>query len=360
MARALAAFELEAWQRWGLPRARHNIAGSGLPVQPIGTLGLPGDFWEKAWATTPDEHVARLQGALARTYGGRPDEFAVCLGASEADFAAAFTLLGPGERAVVEQPAYFSLLEPARALGAPVTRVAWGAGRGVPTAKAFLPHLDDKTRLVALARPNNPTGARMDDAELIQLAEAAQRVGAHVLVDEVFAEATPAGDVPAARLHPAILSVNSITKCLGFGPLQVGWVQGPADVVARVRAAKWHVRPMMPSLDLALAVHVLEHRSRILVHTRARRARNVEAVRAFTETMGAAWTGPGEGTTVAVRAPQADDAAFARRLLERRGVLVAPGTFVEMPGWLRIGLLCAPEILEAGLAGLANEFADRT
>jgi len=355
VARALAAFDLESWQRWGMPRARHNIAGSGVAVQPLTDLGLEPDFWQRAWATTPDELTAKLQSTLARTFGGKPEEFAVCLGASEADFAVAMALLGPGENAVIEQPAYFALLEPARALGAAVTRVAWGAETGhPPTSQAFIDRLDARTRLVAFARPHNPTGARMPDGELVRLAEAAQRMGAHVLVDEVFADATPAGDVPAARLHPAILSANSITKCLGFGPLQVGWVQGPADVVAQVRAAKWHVRPMMASLDMALAARVLEHRSRILAVVRARRSANVATVHAFVERTGIAWTGAGEGTTVMVKAPAADDRAFAKRLLEREGVLVAPGSTIEMPGWVRVGLLTAPDVLAAGLDGLAR------
>ena len=61
VARPLAAFGLEAWQRWGMGRARHNIAGSGLPLRGLGELGLDAGFWEAAWATSPDEHTRALR-----------------------------------------------------------------------------------------------------------------------------------------------------------------------------------------------------------------------------------------------------------------------------------------------------------
>jgi aspartate/methionine/tyrosine aminotransferase len=64
------------------------------------------------------------------------------------------------------------------------------------------------------------------------------------------------------------------------------------------------------------------------------------------------WTGVGEGTTCMVRCPVPDDDAFARRLLEKEGVLVAPGSLIEMPGWIRLGLLADPEAMEHALQAL--------
>ncbi|MFO1533733.1 MAG: pyridoxal phosphate-dependent aminotransferase, partial [Thermoplasmatota archaeon] len=273
-----------------------------------------------------------------------------------ADAIVALASLRAGDRTVVERPAYFAILAPARALGAKVTRVAWTMGKDGPelSSAKMMRALVPGTKLLALARPNNPMGARVPDEDLKMLAERCEALGARVLVDEVFAEATTLGDRPAARLHPAILSANSLTKCFGFGPLQAGWLHGDAEAIEEARLAKWHLRPLAPTIDMVAAAAVLERRDSILSATRRRREANVRTVAAFVADHGLAWTGPGAGTTCLLRTPKADDVAFARRLLAREGVLVAPGTYAEMPGWFRLGFLCDPAILAAGLEGLGR------
>lgn len=351
MARPLEDFELETWMRTTEPRARHFIGGSGMPRSPLrGVLPASADFWEQAWAAPVDEARHRVQRRLASAYGGRPEEFLLTQGASEADFVAAFGLAQPRERVVVEEPAYFALIQPARALGARIVRARRdGADRfRIPVDRATA-ELKRGARLVVLASPNNPTGALDAPEDLAEIAEACERADAYVVVDEVFAEATEAGDRPAHRLHPRILSVNSLTKCYGFGPLQLGWIHGSADVLETLRRAKGHVRPLNPSLDLAVAYEVLGHREEILKQTRRRRQENVSRVAEFMESQKFEWGGAGQGTTCVVRVPRGDDVALAQKLLDQDGVSVAPGSFVEMPSWIRLGLLSDPAALAHGL-----------
>lgn len=356
--RRLAEFGLEGWLRATESSCKHFIGGSGMPRADLGAvLGDSEDFLERAWATDPYEAWGALQQALAKAYGGRPEQYLPTSGASEADAVVALAMLSHKERAVVEKPAYFAILEPARALGAKLSRATWtwdGTAFRLNSAR-LARGIVRGTRLVSLARPHNPTGARVPDEDLRIIAEKCAKVGAHLLVDEVFAEATALGDTPAARLHPRILSTNSLTKCFGFGPLQVGWVHGEAETVERVRLAKWHMRPLAPVINIVAATEVLAHKDRLLKETRRRRAQNVAAVRGLVERHGLDWSGPGEGATCVVRAPRGDDLAFARRLLRREGVVVAPGSLVELPGWFRIGFLAQPETLEQGLAGVSRQ-----
>lgn len=359
MDRVLDAFDLHEWHNDNDPNARSGIGASGIATADLRRyLPKTADEWERLWRTPPNKIISDLQQQIAAAYGLRANEILITNGASEADFLAAFALTRPGDRVLVEQPAYFALLNPAKALGCKVDRVVREAKDDFALPlEAARQSLQRKPKLVLLARPNNPTGARVPDEDLVGLARSAQRVGAHVLVDEVFAEATREGDVAGRILHDRILSVNSITKCLGFGPMHVGWIAGPKRLIERVRLAKEHVRPLNAILPLALAARILPHRSKLLEATRRRRERNARTIRAFLakapELDGRV---PQHGTTMVVRLParMRNDVAFAKRLLAGTGVLVSPGSYLEMPGWIRLGLLSDPKSLQTGLRVLGN------
>ena len=355
----LAEFLLHDWQNDHERATRYAIGGSGMPLAdlspflPKGAQGV-----NRLWRRTANDAIADVKRELRRAYGFKPDEVLVTEGASEADFLAVLGLAGPAAHVIVEQPAYFALLEPARSLGCRITRIRRQPGNDFALdpdeiQRAIAPG----TRLVCLARPNNPTGERMADEHLREIAQAAARVGAYVLVDEVFAEATREGDAPARRLHKNILSVNSVTKCLGFGPLQLGWVSGAPEAIEAIRLAKMHTRPLNPALSLTLGARILRRRRTLLARARKRRHENAQTVKRFLQARtGLEWHPQGHGTTTVFRLPKGhDDLEFADSLLRDDGVLVAPGSYVEMPRWIRLGLMSEPATLRAGLERLGRK-----
>ncbi|MBI2077940.1 MAG: aminotransferase class I/II-fold pyridoxal phosphate-dependent enzyme [Euryarchaeota archaeon] len=359
MRTALAEFLLHDWQNDYERETRYAIGGSGVPLSDLTPFAPKGAAaLNRVWRTTANDAIAGVKAELRRAYGFRPDEVLLTEGASEADFIAVLGLAGPGAHVIVEQPAYYALLEPARSLDCRVTRIRRQPGNDFAldpdeVQRAITPG----TRLICLARPNNPTGERMADEHLREIAQSAARVGAYVLVDEVFAEVTPEGDVPARRLHKNILSVNSVTKCLGFGPLHLGWVSGAPEAIDAMRLAKMHTRPLNPTLSLVLAARILRRRRALLAKARRRRHENFRTVSRFLQARtGLEWHPHGHGTTTVFRLPKGrDDLEFAKSLLREEGVLVAPGSFLEMPRWIRLGLMSEPGTLKAGLDRLGRK-----
>ena len=343
----LPEFALERWLRAQEKRARLPIGGSGVAQGDLAPY-LPADL-AAAWRTHPDEAGRMLREAVARQFGLAPERVLPAAGASEADAAVVLGLAGPGAHVVVEKPAYHALIQPALAFGCRVSRVERGPDHAL-RAERVVEAIASGTKLVVLARPNNPTGAVVPAEDLRAIGDAAQRVGAWVLVDEVFADATELGP-PAARIHPRLLSVNSVTKCLGFSGLRCGWVAGDPDALEAIDRAKSHLSVQNALLDMQIAARVLDDRPKILGRTRATRGACAQVAAEFLE--GARHVRgrvPEHGTTMLLKLPDGvDDLAFANTLAAEKGVVVPPGSYIEMPGHVRVGLVGDSEKLREGL-----------
>ncbi|RAK66347.1 pyridoxal phosphate-dependent aminotransferase [Phenylobacterium kunshanense] len=301
--------------------------------------------------------------ALAQRYGLATGQILTTTGATGALALTLKALVEPGDQVLVEQPGFDVLARQAREVGAVVGHVR----RPAPDFRVDLDDLADRltprTRAVLITNLHNPSGARLTPAEIAAIAAVADRVGAVLVVDEVYADfAREAGDPPAATLAPNIVTVSSLTKVFGLFALKFGWLTADAGLLAKIRAAAPDGDIGISKLSHAVAAHVLEapapfeaHWTRTLAATRAPVARTAEALlrRGLLE---------GElqpyGCMYFPRVPGVDDTrALARRLFERHGVLVAPGEYFGAPGRLRIGFGADVQTVELGLARLAEGLA---
>lgn len=341
----LPDFALERWLRAQEKRARLAIGGSGVAQGDVAPY-LPADI-VAAWRRHPDDASRELCEAVARQYAVDPAHVLPAAGASEADAATVLGLAGPGGRVVIEKPAYHALIQPALAFGCRVTRIERDADHALRTARV-VEAITHHTKLVVLARPNNPTGAVVPADDLRAIGDAAQRVGAWVLVDEVFADAT---ELPMVH-HPRLLHVNSLTKTLGFSGLRCGWVAGAPEALEAIDRAKSHLSVQNALLDLQIGARVLDDRPKILQRTRATRKACADVLRAFLEAKPRVQGRvPEHGTTTLLKLPAGvDDLVFANRLAAEKGVVVPPGSYIEMPGHVRVGLVGDPDKLREGLA----------
>ncbi|HEY3436328.1 MAG TPA: pyridoxal phosphate-dependent aminotransferase [Actinotalea sp.] len=223
----------------------------------------------------PGAGVPELREAIAvhqrRHYGLALDpqtEVLVTTGATEAIAATVLALAGPGDEVLTVEPFYDSYAAVIAMAGATHTTVGLvpdpaGGPRLVLDREGLRAAFTSRTRLVLLNSPHNPTGTVLDRAELEAVAELAARHDATVVTDEVYEHLTYDGAVhiPFATL-PAMaartLSISSAGKSLSFTGWKIGWVTGPAELVAAVRAVKQFLTyvsgaPFQPAVALALA-----------------------------------------------------------------------------------------------------------
>ena len=221
--------------------------------------------------------------------------------------------------------------------------------------------LSPRTRLVVVTNLHNPSGVRASPADLRAVADVAAARGAALLVDEVYApfdDLTDGAGVfrgSARNLAPNVLAVGSLTKCYGLGPQRIGWMLGPADVVARADDAITASCGMLPLPHAHGALRALQHLGALAARTRARLADKRARAASWAHETGLSWSEPPAGLFGFARLPGAGD---LRPRLERAAVagevLVAPGSFFGLPNGFRLAWSCPADVLEEGLARLAS------
>jgi hypothetical protein len=351
----LRTLEYLEWALDRHPRARLNLAVSGVPDAPPELLGEP--------PAPADRAVhGRLRAAVARHLGVPEEEVAPSIGTSQAIWQACVATLSAGDVVAVEDPAYEPLVAVPAGIGAKVVRFARRP------ADAFAPDVDGidaalaaGAKLVVLTDLHNPSGVTLDPARLRAIADRAAARGAFVLVDEVYRAIDPSRTPATSRLaHPNVIAIASLTKVFGLGWARVGWLVGPGDVAARARAANLHVAGLMPVPGAAWGERAL----RRLDVLRARTDALLEGKRPIFDAWMAArpelsWTPPGRSLFGLVRVEGLRGSrAFCDGLHDRTGLLVTPGSFFDLDDHLRVSWGEPPDKLREGLAILAEALDD--
>jgi histidinol-phosphate aminotransferase len=265
-----------------------------------------------------DRDAAALRSELAHRHGVPVERVVVGGGAAQLLAAAAQALLEPLDELVTPWPSYG--LYPAMA------RRARGHAVPVPgfAAETILRAVNERTRLVALCNPNDPTGELMRVEELRALLDALpERVV--VLLDEALRDFVDAEERDAALAlageFPRLLVFRTFSKAWGLAGLRVGYAIGGQGAEPLLE----QLEPELGVNELAQAgaLEALRHADGVVAGRAAvvasERARLLEAARAL-----GADAVPSQANVLWLRADGVAGAELARRL-ERHGVIVAPG-----------------------------------
>ena len=162
-----------------------------------------------------------------------PDEIIVTPGGKFAIFLAFQTVLGPGDRVMVLEPAWVSYRSMAQLAGAEAVSVPCRPSTGYqPDLDALEAAMDGSVKIVVASSPNNPTGAVYEEASLRTMAELAQRHGALMLCDEVYEYLLYEGQhYSPARDYDHVITVNSLSKSHAMTGWRLGFATGPRDVL---------------------------------------------------------------------------------------------------------------------------------
>ena len=341
-----------AYMNWAKTRsvAKYNLATSGLGNVKLSELRVSLDDIE---ITDGGYGYQPLIQSIATRYRVAPEEVVTAAGTTFANHLAMAALIKPGDEILFEHPAYEPMLALARYLGADVKRFSRQFEDNFQPEDLYA-RVTPKTRLIVITNLHNPSGVLIDDSRMKQIGEIARRVGARVLVDEVYME-TLFEDSPPTSFHlgEEFVVTSSLTKAFGLSGLRCGWILAQRDLAKRM----W----LLNDLFAATAVHAGERLSMVAIQQlegigeRAKQLldRNRQILNDFLDTReDLEVVRPEFGTVMFPRVRHGTSERLCDLLREKYETSVVPGIFFEMPAHFRIGIAGDTEVLKAGLERL--------
>ena len=288
-------------------------------------------------------------------------EILVTVGGSEGIDIALRAMLDPGDEVLIPQPCYVSYL-PCVTLadGVPVTIELKEENEFRLTKEELLEKITDKTKILVLPFPNNPTGAVMRREDLEAIAEVIIEHDLYVLSDEIYSELTYQGDHVSIASLPGLrertLTINGFSKSYAMTGWRLGYICGPQEIVAQMTKIHQFAIMCAPTTSQYAAVEALRNgdadvakmresynqRRRFLMH-----AFEEMGLKCF-EPFGAFYVFP------CIKEFGLTSDEFAMRLLEEEHVAVVPGTaFGDCgEGFLRISYAYSIDDLKIALKRL--------
>ncbi len=166
----------------------------------------------------------------------RADEILITMGASEGIDLALRTLVNPGDEVLVAEPCYVSYEPCVDLCGAVPVRLETKASNYFRlTAEELLAKITEKTKVLLLSFPNNPTGAIMEREDLEAVAEVVKKYDIFVISDEIYAELTYGKKHVSIASLPGMyertLVLNGFSKAFAMTGWRLGIAAGPKDVI---------------------------------------------------------------------------------------------------------------------------------
>ncbi|MGZ4871369.1 MAG: pyridoxal phosphate-dependent aminotransferase [Candidatus Angelobacter sp.] len=334
--------------------AKFNLATSGVASFPLSGLGVTIDQLEINGPSI-DGYEPLLQ-EIALRYRVPQECVVSAVGTSMANYLALAATTEPGDQILVEQPTYELILSTAKYLGLEIRRFPRRAENNFAIDPADVErNLSPRTRVIAICNLHNPTGALVPDATLREVGELAARVGARVLVDEVYREML-FESVPASAFHidpECFIVTNSLTKAYGLSGLRCGWVLASPELARRMfRINDLHGATFAHPAEL-LSVVALEKLPQIVAHMKSMLDTNRQMLRDFLlrrDDLDYFW--PEYGTIVFPRLKNGDVDSLCRLLRHEFETSVVPGSFFESPERFRVGVGTPTESVREALPQL--------
>jgi aspartate/methionine/tyrosine aminotransferase len=366
-------FLVERWMDRYEHEARYNLAETcveSLTVDQLLTLtgkqdSIMGELRPMKLTYGAIEGSDRLRTNIAALYDRQTAQnILVTHGAIGGNALVYQTLVEPGDRVIAVLPTYQQHYSIPESYGADVHTMT------LREENNFLPDLDElrklasqKTKLIAINNPNNPTGSLMNEAFLKEVVAIAQACGAYLLCDEVYRGTDQHGSgftASVADLYERGISTGSMSKTWSLAGLRLGWIAGPLDLIRAVCIHRDYNTISVGMIDDYFASIALEAKDKILARNHAIIRTNLATLDAWVEQEPlVSYVKPKAATVCLLKFDvEMSSTEFCTSLIEATGVMFAPGSAFEMEGYVRIGFANPLDVLQQGLSRVSDFLKD--
>ncbi len=299
-----------------------------------------------------------LRDAVAALYPNlNRDNVLLTNGSAEANYIAIWSLLNPGDEILMMLPNYMLVWGVARSFGVKVNTFHLREDRewGIDLAE-IESQMTDKTKMIVICNPNNPTGSVLSEVDMHGIAGIADRYGAYVLSDEIYRGSELDGVEGKSFLeyYDRSIILSGLSKAMAHPGLRLGWIAASKDIVD----ACWH-RHDYTSISTGIISQYVgerilrpEHRQKILNRGRDMLNTNLDYLTQWIKARSDRFN---------LVPPRAGGMAFVRYnlpinsselvdgLRKEKSVFVVPGDWYGLDNYLRFGIGCEPECFREGL-----------
>jgi hypothetical protein len=338
-------------------RVQYPLTTSEVPHFRMDSLPLSIADLDLDGASHP--RYAPLRERIAARYGVSVEHVVTADGTSMANFLAMAALISPGDEVLIERPTYEPLLGTANFLGATIKRFERKAEDAFKLDLAAIEAVvGASTRLIVITNLHNPSGALADEVELRGLGQLAARVGARVLIDEVYLDSAVPRRRSAVHLGPEFVITNSLTKVYGLSGLRCGWILAEPELAERM----WRLNDLF-GVNQAhpaerLACIAFDRIDAVVGDTPAMLDRNRQLFNEFLDGRADLQCMPAEHGITAFPRWSGDAQPLYDHLCEHYDTAVVPGRWFEIPDHFRVGFGLRTEDFQEGLTRLGRALDD--
>ena len=272
-------------------------------------------------------------------------------------------MIDPGDEVLIPQPSYVSY-EPCTILtgGKPVIIELKAEDGFKLRAEQILNNVTEKTKVLVLPFPNNPTGAILDLNELREIARVCIEKDLYIISDEIYGELTYEGEhasiVQIEGMKERTVLINGFSKSYAMTGWRLGYATGPTEIIAQMTKIHQYAIMCAPTTSQYAAVEALAHgdeevakmrdsynqRRRYLLH------RFEELGMTCFKPQGAFYVFP------SIKRFNMSSEEFATRLLEEQKIAIVPGTAFGKggEGYIRVSYAYSMERLKEALSRIEN------
>jgi len=283
----------------------------------------------------PEIDARSLRQALADHHGLEVDRIICGCGSDQLIDLIALAYAGPGDETVYSEHGFTMYPIATRGVGA--TPVAAAEANLTADVDAILGCVNDRTRIVFLANPNNPTGTYLGIDELRRL-HAGLPEDVLLVLDAAYAEYVTAPDydpgMTLVREASNVVMTRTFSKIYALASLRIGWAYGPAEIIEILDRVRPPFNVSTPAIAAGIAALADTE------HTERSRDLNAELLPWFTaevEKLGLI-VNPSVGNFVIVRFDDPETAEAAYRFLFERGIVTRRVAGYGLPEWVRMSI----------------------
>ncbi len=284
------------------------------------------------------------------------------IGAAGANHLLFYSLIQPGDSVISVLPAYQQLYSIPASYGAEVSILQLKPGsKFLPDLSELKRFVNKNTKLICLNNPNNPTGALINESELIKIVEIAKSVNAYILCDEVYRGLGEDGEIPSiVDLYEKGISVSSMSKIFSLPGLRLGWIAAKdMHIIQECLKHREYNMISCSMFDEEVAALALSIKDVLLDRNKKIIRENLQILDEWvSKEKHFSYVKPQAGTTALLYydfdIPSRD---FCDKAARQYGVFLTPGYCFELENCVRIGFAGEKEVLTGGLEKL-SEFAN--